>query len=128
MLGAGPAECTSRNFQRKNPQALPQTAWGFTPDSTLGSGDARNVEGIKIQRGSKRGLSVSGQEYGVVEGAFVSWNYLPGPAVACSVGSSRRRMRQNGIGGLYLTAIQACRESDTRFAWTTVFSAGRRWS
>lgn len=73
-------------LSNNNPQALPQTAWGFTPDSTLGSGDARNVEGIGIQRASKRGLSTSWQQYGVVEGASVSWN-----SAARSPG--RRRVR-----------------------------------
>jgi hypothetical protein len=58
------------------------------------------------------------------------------PAAACSAGSSRHRtsfgaarmQQKNGIAGLYFIAMQACRESGTRFAWTTAFSIGRRWS
>src|ERR1700686_5086411 len=43
----------------------------------------------------------------------------------CGEPHPSRRMRQNGIVGLYLTAIQARRESDMRFTWTPAFSAGR---
>jgi hypothetical protein len=65
-------------FPKEKPPGVASAAWGFTPDSTLGGGDARNVEGIEIQHGSKRRISASGQECGVVEDASVSWNYLSG--------------------------------------------------
>jgi hypothetical protein len=59
---------------KNNPQALPPMPGGSLRARALGSGDARNIDGIRVQHKSKRRLSASGRQCGVVEGASVSWN------------------------------------------------------
>jgi hypothetical protein len=64
------------SLSKNNPQASEHNAapGGPTPGAALGSGDARNIEGVGIQHTSKRRLSASWQQCGVVEGASVTWN------------------------------------------------------
>ena len=72
---AGFFDCRcSPAITKAKPPGSGANAWGFTPDAALGSGDARNIDGIRIQYGSKRRLSAGGLQCDVVEGASVSWN------------------------------------------------------
>jgi hypothetical protein len=78
------AECSPRVCQSKTPRRCLRCLGVHFARVVR---DARNADGIKIRHRSKRMLSASWQQRGVVEGASVSWNCCC--LAACSAGSSR---------------------------------------
>ena len=77
----GAGRCSPRDCQRITPRRRRHAPpGGPTPGVSTGEWGARNIDGVRIQDTSKRLLSASRQQCGVVEGASVSWNfdYTPG--------------------------------------------------
>jgi hypothetical protein len=82
---------------KNNPQALPPLPGGSLRARALGSGDARNIDGIRIRHESKRRLSASGQQCGVIVGTSASWNSPTG------------RRARSALARRVLAAVLICR-------------------
>ena len=67
-----------RSCHRTTPRRRSTPPGGLLRARALGRGDARNIDDTGIQHASKRRLSASWQQCGVVEGASVSWNSQSG--------------------------------------------------
>lgn len=64
----------TRDLPKNNPQAGAQRLGVYSERAHWRRGDARNIDGIRVQHTSKRRLSANWHKCGVIEGTSVSWN------------------------------------------------------